>query len=158
MAEIKGRSHHLTLFHRSMARTYGEMDRDRSFLFPRSRLRDRRADGRTPLLADRRPLSLVAVFDPPLSGLGLERRFLLGLSSSAAAATDVLAAAAKSCFVQCCWSRKFWYGFGSGDPYIWLMDPDPDADPAIFVSALQDANKFFLLITFWRYIYIIFQR
>jgi hypothetical protein len=93
-----------------MARTYGEMDRDRSFLFPRSRLRDRRAEGRTPALladwrsrlADRRPLSFVAVFDPPLSGLGLERRFLLGFSSSAAAATDVLAAAAKSCFVQCC--------------------------------------------------------
>ena len=84
------------------------MDRDLSFLFPRSRLRDRRADGRTPLLADwrsrladRRPLSFVdvAVFDPPLSGLGLERRFLLGFSSSA---TVVLAAEAKSCFVQCC--------------------------------------------------------
>jgi hypothetical protein len=92
-----------------MARTYGEMDRDRSFLFPRSRLRDRRADGRAPLLADwrsrladRRPLSFVADFDPPLSGLGLERRFLLGFSSSAAEATDVLAAAAKSCFVIVC--------------------------------------------------------
>ncbi len=45
------------------------------------------------------------------------------------------------------------------------MDPDPDADPdpAILVIDLQDANKktnlkkVFLLITFWRYIYIIFQ-
>jgi hypothetical protein len=42
------------------------------------------------------------------------------------------------------------------------MDPDPD--PAIFVIDLQDANKklifilFYLLITFLRYIYIIFQR
>ncbi len=44
---------------------------------------------------------------------------------------------------------------------IWILDPDP----AIFVNDLQDANKktnfftqFFLLVTFWRYIYIIFQR
>ncbi len=40
------------------------------------------------------------------------------------------------------------------------MDPDPDADPDIFVIDLQDANKklikkkVFLLITFWRYQYI----
>ncbi len=39
-----------------------------------------------------------------------------------------------------------------------------DPDTAIFVIDLQDANKklikkeVFLLITFWRYIYIIFQR
>ncbi len=43
------------------------------------------------------------------------------------------------------------------------MDPDADTDPVIFVIDLQDANKklfkqFFLLITFLRYIYIIFQR
>ncbi len=50
----------------------------------------------------------------------------------------------------------------SADPYIRLMDPDPD--PAIFISDLQDNNKkiiyflVFLLVTFWRYIYIIFQR
>ncbi len=69
------------------------------------------------------------------------------------------------CSTQCCGSMKFWYGFGSADPYIWLIDPDVDPDPAIFVSDLQDVNKkqifennFFLLITFWRYIYIIFQR
>ncbi len=40
------------------------------------------------------------------------------------------------------------------------MDPDPEPDPAIFLSDLQDINKklnSFLLITFWRYIYIIFQ-
>ncbi len=51
------------------------------------------------------------------------------------------------------------------DPRIhaWLMDPDPD--PAIFVIDLQDSSKktsfltkFFLLITFWSNIYIIFQR
>ncbi len=61
---------------------------------------------------------------------------------------------------------KFWYGSrsesGSSDPYLWLMDPDPD--PAIFVSDLQNFSKnlfifpSFFLITFWRYIYIIFQR
>ncbi len=43
------------------------------------------------------------------------------------------------------------------------MDQDPDSDPdsAIFVIDLQDANiiflKVFLLITWYRYIYIIFQ-
>ncbi len=72
-----------------------------------------------------------------------------------------------SWFNQCCGSMKFWYGSGSADPYLWIMDPDsdPDADPdpAIFVtgSDLQDVSKklpFFVLITFWRYIYIIFQR
>jgi hypothetical protein len=41
------------------------------------------------------------------------------------------------------------------------MDPDPD--PAISVIDLHDANKklikkIFLLVTFERYIYIIFQR
>ncbi len=61
---------------------------------------------------------------------------------------------------QCCGSMTFWCGSGSGsaDPCLWLMDPDP------FVIDIQDANKklifilFFLLITFWRYIYIFFQR
>ncbi len=51
-------------------------------------------------------------------------------------------------------------GTGSADPSLWLMNPDP----SVFVINLQDANKklifceVFLLITFWRYIYIIFQR
>ncbi len=52
---------------------------------------------------------------------------------------------------------KFGYGSGSEspDPYLWLMDPDP----AIFDSDLQDSNKkVFLLITFWRNIYITCQR
>ncbi len=45
----------------------------------------------------------------------------------------------------------------------WLMDPEPDPEPAIFIIDLQDANKkhfkkVFLLTTFWRYIYIFFQR
>ncbi len=63
----------------------------------------------------------------------------------------------------------FYYGFrsGSADPYryLWLMDPDHDSvqDPDIFVTDLQHHNKklikkVFLLITFWRYIYIIFRR
>ncbi len=43
------------------------------------------------------------------------------------------------------------------------MDPDADPDSAIFVSDLQDITKIifflvFLLNTFWRYIYIIFQK
>jgi hypothetical protein len=46
------------------------------------------------------------------------------------------------------------------------MDPDPDSDPdpAIFIIDLQDTCqkiiklKIFLFITFWKYIYIIFQR
>ncbi len=62
-------------------------------------------------------------------------------------------------FNQCFGSMTFWYRSGSGDPCLWVMDPDP----AIFVIDLQDANKklifstffskFFLLISFWRYIY-----
>ncbi len=44
------------------------------------------------------------------------------------------------------------------------MDPDADPDPTIFVIDLQEANKkqffykIFLLITFLKVIYIIFQR
>ncbi len=51
--------------------------------------------------------------------------------------------------------------FGT-DSCLWLMDPGPDSDPAIFVIDLQDAKKtlikkkVFLLFTFGRYIYIIF--
>ncbi len=57
-------------------------------------------------------------------------------------------------FFQCCGTMKSWYGSGS----IPLAN-DSDPDPAIFVSDLQDVNKKgFLLITFGRYIYIIFQR
>ncbi len=49
-----------------------------------------------------------------------------------------------------------WYGsgFGSADPYLLLIDTDPDPDPVSFVSDLQDVNKIFfsvkvfLLITF----------
>ncbi len=39
----------------------------------------------------------------------------------------------------------FWCGSGSGsgsaDPCLWLMDPDADPDPPIFIIDLQDANK-----------------
>ncbi len=55
-------------------------------------------------------------------------------------------------------------GSGSADPCLWQMDPDADPDPAIFVTDHQDSNKktniflrVFLLLTFWRYIYIIFK-
>jgi hypothetical protein len=40
---------------------------------------------------------------------------------------------------------KFWYGSvclsGSAEPYLWIVDPDADPDPSIFVSDLQDINK-----------------
>ncbi len=66
-----------------------------------------------------------------------------------------------------------WYiGVDPGpDPQIhvsgyWIRIQILDPDPAIFVIDLQDANivntnfvkQIFLLITFWKYIYIIFQR
>ncbi len=38
-----------------------------------------------------------------------------------------------------CWSLSYWYGSGSADPCLWLMNPDPV--PAIFVIDLQDGNK-----------------
>ncbi len=62
----------------------------------------------------------------------------------------------------------FWCGSGSAVPCLWLMHPyldlapDADPDPAIFVFDLQDTyikvilKKVFLLIIYWRYIYIIF--
>jgi hypothetical protein len=39
---------------------------------------------------------------------------------------------------QCSGSMTFWGGSGSEspDPCLWLMDPDSDPDPAIFVSSL----------------------
>ncbi len=67
----------------------------------------------------------------------------------------------------------FWGGSGSGsaDPCIWLMAPDPDSDPdpgsgscyfRHWPSRCQQKTNFLtqfvLLITFWSYIYIIFQR
>ncbi len=55
------------------------------------------------------------------------------------------------CEYQCCGSMTVWCGSGSADPCLWLMDPDL----AFFGIDFQDA-KVFLLITFWRYIYIIF--
>ncbi len=57
-----------------------------------------------------------------------------------------------STIYQCCESMKFFYGSGCGsgsaDPYISLMDTDPD--PAIFVSDFQEVNKkkFFCFLLF----------
>jgi hypothetical protein len=42
---------------------------------------------------------------------------------------------------QCCGSVTYWYGSGPANPCLWLTDPDPALDPAIFVIDLQDANK-----------------
>ncbi len=58
------------------------------------------------------------------------------------------------------WSEyvTFWrWSRWSSDPYLGLTDTDPDADadPVLFVSDLEDANKkYFMLIPFWRYRYI----
>jgi hypothetical protein len=50
---------------------------------------------------------------------------------------------------------KFWYGSGSADPYLWLMDPDLDADldPAIFISDLQDVNKKIFFLSLFAYFF-----
>ncbi len=76
-------------------------------------------------------------------------------------------------FCQCCGSMTFWGGSGSGsaDPCLWLLGPDSDPDPdpgsgscyfRHWPSRCQQKTnfltQFFLLITFWRYIYIIFLR
>ncbi len=39
-------------------------------------------------------------------------------------------------------------GFGSPDPYLWLMDPDsdPTPDPTTFFIDFKDAKKYFFLI------------
>ena len=71
-------------------------------------------------------------------------------------------------FFQCCGSMTFWNGSGSPDPCLWLVDPDSDPDPGSgffyfchWPSRCQQKTKFltqfFLLITFWSYIYTIFQ-
>jgi len=46
-----------------------------------------------------------------------------------------------------CWgSVKFWCGFGSVDPYLWLTDPDPTPDPTFFFSDFKDAKQIFFII------------
>ncbi len=67
--------------------------------------------------------------------------------------------------LQCCGSMTFWGGSGSADPCLWLMDPDPGSRSSYFrhwpSRCQQKTNfltQFFLFITFWSYIYIIFQR
>jgi hypothetical protein len=44
--------------------------------------------------------------------------------------------------LQSCGSVTFCYGSGSTDPCLWLMDPDPDQVPAIFVIHLQRRKSF----------------
>ncbi len=50
----------------------------------------------------------------------------------------------KECFKKCWWYVSFWCGSGSSDPYLWLMDPDPDPPlhPTPFFSDFKDANFF----------------
>ncbi len=38
-------------------------------------------------------------------------------------------------YYQCCGSMTFWCGSGSGDPCLWLTDPDPTPDPTSFFNA-----------------------
>ncbi len=58
---------------------------------------------------------------------------------------------------QCSGSMTFWGGSGSGssDPCFWLMDPDSDPDPAIFVIYLQDASKKLIFNTIFSAYYIL---
>jgi hypothetical protein len=51
---------------------------------------------------------------------------------------------------------KFLCGFVSADPYLWLIDPDADPDPAIFVSNLQDVNKRVFFFLFYYFQFLIF--
>ncbi len=57
---------------------------------------------------------------------------------------------------QCRGSVTFWCGFGSPDPYLWLLDPDPHLDPTpdltLFFTDFKVATKkyffpYFFLIT-----------
>ena len=53
---------------------------------------------------------------------------------------------------QWCKSMIFWCrsGSGSADPCLWLMDPDSDPVPSIFIIDLQDASRNkFLGSFFW---------
>ncbi len=55
---------------------------------------------------------------------------------------------------------RFWIqihgpGSGSADPYLWLTDPFPASDPAIFVSDLQDCNKNYLFSTFFCLLFLL---
>ncbi len=72
-------------------------------------------------------------------------------------------------FNQCCGSMTFGGdpdpGSGSADPCLWLMDPDPGSGschfrywPSRCQLKTNFLTQFFLLFTFWSYIYIIFQR
>jgi hypothetical protein len=59
----------------------------------------------------------------------------------------------KVTFKQCYGSMKFLYGSGSADPYIRLMDPDPEL--AIFVSDLEDINKkLFCFLSFFAHFFL----
>ncbi len=64
----------------------------------------------------------------------------------------------KPCYIhyrQCSGSMTFWWGSGSADPCLWLMDPDSDPDPAIFVIDLQNAyKKLFLKFIFSAYYFL----
>ncbi len=64
------------------------------------------------------------------------------------------------------WIRDILVRIRIADPCLWPMDPDPHPapDPAKFRPLLPSKRQqkhffqIFLLFTFWRYIYIIFQR
>jgi hypothetical protein len=53
--------------------------------------------------------------------------------------------------LQQCWgSMTFWCGSGSPDPYLGLMDQDPDSTPDLtpFFIDFKDAKKIFFLFFF----------
>ncbi len=55
----------------------------------------------------------------------------------------------RPCIHQCRGSKKFWYGSGSADPYLRLMDPDSDpdadADPTIFAVTFKTFFVYYFL-------------
>ncbi len=57
-----------------------------------------------------------------------------------------------------CWgSVTFWCGYESGDPYLWLIDPDPDLtpDPDVtpdstpFFSVFKDKKKSYYFLSYF---------
>ncbi len=63
---------------------------------------------------------------------------------------------ATSCKEQCSGSVTFWYGSGSGDPYLWLTDSDSALNSSMTFKT--STKKFFSAFYFLKIHYIILQR
>ncbi len=58
-------------------------------------------------------------------------------------ATDTTWSSTKVLTKQCWGSVTFWWGSGSSDSYLWLMDPNPIPDATPFFSDFKDAKRIF---------------